>query len=564
MELLWSDMDYDYEYEYEQLMKDPESTVTMFCDDNIGLKNEAGQSLFGENEVSQAPQDENEAGQASRDKNEMGQAPLDENELSQVALDENEASEAPLDKDFLRSISISLCESLGLMKEVSQAPVDDNEADQTLLEEDELFHALLGENETGQALLNENEDSQALLNEHEASQAHLNENETGQAQVPPMYPNTWPSNWNSTNQISLDLEPPNNTSTKKKKWDLAEHILFLNGLTTYGKGKWTAISKNVVLTRTTAQVASHAQKYYKHQIDRRNKRSKRASIYDFTTDMLVDPMNQNQNHAIPSMHQLEPQNLSREVPMHQSRPGHQFNLQAPYDIPRHQSTPMNQPTVPMQIQPPLNQFNSQNIMKANPACMAELNPSHTHSTPQPHQGLSQLTSVFSFDPGFSNRQQLVNQPSFNLKAPTTIHTQINKGTRWTEEEHLLFLDGLQRYRKGDWKNISKYVVWTRTPTQIASHAQKYFNRQAKKGINNNKHYPTAKRNKKRERKSIHDITIHDVYVEAQQQNQMMASSYTQNQIVPPGLPIDESYIPQNRLNFNQSLQFGHPNSTFLV
>lgn len=104
---------------------------------------------------------------------------------------------------------------------------------------------------------------------------------------------------------------------------------------------------------------------------------------------------------------------------------------------------------------------------------------------------------------------------------------------------------------------------TRTPTQIASHAQKYFNRQAKKG-NNNKDYPTTKGNKKRERKSIHDITIHDVYVEAQQQNQMMASSYPQNLIVPPSLPIDESCIPQNRLNFNRSLQFGYPTSAFLV
>jgi len=68
-----------------------------------------------------------------------------------------------------------------------------------------------------------------------------------------------------------------------------------------------------------------------------------------------------------------------------------------------------------------------------------------------------------------------------------------KGTPWTEEEHRLFLIGLQRYGKGDWRSISRNVVVSRTPTQVASHAQKYFLRQ-----NSMK--------KERKRSSIHDIT----------------------------------------------------------
>ncbi|KAK4775344.1 hypothetical protein SAY86_010279 [Trapa natans] len=68
-----------------------------------------------------------------------------------------------------------------------------------------------------------------------------------------------------------------------------------------------------------------------------------------------------------------------------------------------------------------------------------------------------------------------------------------KGTPWTEKEHKLFLIGLKQYGKGDWRSISRNVVITRTPTQVASHAQKYFLRQ-------------TSGKKERKRSSIHDIT----------------------------------------------------------
>ncbi|KAB2039130.1 hypothetical protein ERO13_D03G165600v2 [Gossypium hirsutum] len=53
-----------------------------------------------------------------------------------------------------------------------------------------------------------------------------------------------------------------------------------------------------------------------------------------------------------------------------------------------------------------------------------------------------------------------------------------RGIPWTEEEHRMFLLGLQKLGKGDWRGISRNYVISRTPTQVASHAQKYFIRQS--------------------------------------------------------------------------------------
>ncbi|GER54413.1 duplicated homeodomain-like superfamily protein [Striga asiatica] len=62
-----------------------------------------------------------------------------------------------------------------------------------------------------------------------------------------------------------------------------------------------------------------------------------------------------------------------------------------------------------------------------------------------------------------------------------------------DKDESQFLLGLKKYGKGDWRNISRNFVTTRTPTQVASHAQKYFIRQLSGG-------------KDKRRSSIHDIT----------------------------------------------------------
>nr|XP_023888409.1 probable transcription factor At5g61620 [Quercus suber] len=67
-----------------------------------------------------------------------------------------------------------------------------------------------------------------------------------------------------------------------------------------------------------------------------------------------------------------------------------------------------------------------------------------------------------------------------------------KGMPWTEKEHQMFLVGLEKLGKGDWRGISRNFVPTKTPTQVASHAQKYF-------LRHNNH------NKRKRRPSLFDL-----------------------------------------------------------
>lgn len=76
------------------------------------------------------------------------------------------------------------------------------------------------------------------------------------------------------------------------------------------------------------------------------------------------------------------------------------------------------------------------------------------------------------------KTSVINQPILAIHNSHVFEKWINAGTPWTEEEHKMFLVGLQELGKGDWRGIARNYVVSRTPTQVASHAQKYFLRQS--------------------------------------------------------------------------------------
>jgi len=109
-----------------------------------------------------------------------------------------------------------------------------------------------------------------------------------------------------------------------------------------------------------------------------------------------------------------------------------------------------------------------------------------------------------------------------------------KGVPWTEEEHRRFLMGLLKYGKGDWRNISRNYVISKTPTQVASHAQKYFIRQLSGG-------------KDKRRPSIHDITTVNLTETASENNK--PHSYDHSSVLTP--QQKPTSTPRISLDWNQ-------------
>lgn len=116
--------------------------------------------------------------------------------------------------------------------------------------------------------------------------------------------------------------------------------------------------------------------------------------------------------------------------------------------------------------------------------------------------------------------------------------------------------GLKKYGKGDWRNISRNFVVTRTPTQVASHAQKYFIRQLSGG-------------KDKRRASIHDITTVNLNETRTPSPDSKRLSSPDHSILLPQQPNCGS-MPRTPFQWNQpssggaSMGFNHTNGNNFV
>lgn len=114
-----------------------------------------------------------------------------------------------------------------------------------------------------------------------------------------------------------------------------------------------------------------------------------------------------------------------------------------------------------------------------------------------------------------------------VRNQSNVTRERKRGTPWTEDEHKLFLIGLQKVGKGDWRGISRNFVKTRTPTQVASHAQKYFLRR-------------SNLNRRRRRSSLFDITTDTVTAIPMEEEQVHQDNNTSRSVLPPPLlPLQE-------------------------
>ncbi|CAN6175265.1 unnamed protein product [Urochloa humidicola] len=97
-------------------------------------------------------------------------------------------------------------------------------------------------------------------------------------------------------------------------------------------------------------------------------------------------------------------------------------------------------------------------------------------------------------------KQLLFEPAGDEEEIQKSHCKSSRKRKqsWTSEEQRQFLHGVNCLGRGSWKFISEYFVPSRTPAQVASHAQKYFNRIKKNEVDDT-----------RQRHSINDIRLVD-------------------------------------------------------
>ncbi|KAF9667799.1 hypothetical protein SADUNF_Sadunf15G0061000 [Salix dunnii] len=136
--------------------------------------------------------------------------------------------------------------------------------------------------------------------------------------------------------------------------------------------------------------------------------------------------------------------------------------------------------------------------------------------------------------GYVSADDTVHHPSF----ASGRRGERKRGVPWTEEEHRRFLFGLQKVGKGDWRGISRNFVKTRTPTQVASHAQKHFLR-------------LSSVNRRRRRTSLFDITADTVTSMPKEEQEAHRQDSNSNNHASPSNPLPPPPLQANSItNFS--------------
>ncbi|KFK41920.1 hypothetical protein AALP_AA2G189200 [Arabis alpina] len=144
---------------------------------------------------------------------------------------------------------------------------------------------------------------------------------------------------------------------------------------------------------------------------------------------------------------------------------------------------------------------------------------------------------------------------------SAVNRERKRGVPWTEEEHKMFLLGLQKVGKGDWKGISRNFVKSRTSTQVASHAQKYFLRR-------------SNLNRRRRRSSLFDMTT-DTVMPMEEDQVIMQENTTQTLSFVPEInnnfsihPVMQVFpefpVPVSGDNASGNQSYGHISSSNLI
>lgn len=97
-----------------------------------------------------------------------------------------------------------------------------------------------------------------------------------------------------------------------------------------------------------------------------------------------------------------------------------------------------------------------------------------------YNGVKMTVGGYTTHKRVQKRQPAGVKPSKKRRTNSRPRPENTHTGRWTKEEHAKFLDGIKLYGK-EWKKIAS-MIETRTVVQIRTHAQKYFQKLAKKKL----------------------------------------------------------------------------------